>query len=76
MASPLRIPDQAEELQSAKANVLAYVRQVGSPVAPADLYAAVRERFGVPVSVVQLAMWELISHKAIEFTKDYRVVVR
>lgn len=73
MASPLRIPDEAAELESAKENVLSYVSEATEPVTPSELFSAVRQRFGVPVSLVQLAMWDLLSHKAIAFTKDYRL---
>lgn len=77
MASPLRIsdPPNAAQLEArAKDFVLKHVTEKG-PVTPTDLYQAVRNATSAPFSIAQFAMWDLIAHGMIEFTKDYQLQI-
>ncbi len=75
MASPLRVSDApaVAELESmAKELVLRLVRETG-PVSPSELCEEVRKTLRAPFSIAQLAMWDLVAHGEIEFTKDYQL---
>ncbi len=81
MASPLRVPDDddnaAELEKKVRDHVLRFVQQrAATPVAPSELFSAIRQQLNAPFSLSQLAMWDLISRGDIKFTSDYRLVPR